>query len=445
MSRFSFNFYLDIRKPLKSGLYSIKVNLYDSDEKKTINFTIKKVNGIEISASKKDWEDIWLNKDKKNNFGEVVGETTVYGQKLTIRTILKAKDDILNDIMAFEGNQSLSAIKDAFYNYKLPTSYTDDIYIEFERKIEEEEAKEKYKTRDVYRNTLHNICKHNNHWDYNQKARNRKFTLRFSDVTKFWLEQYELSRSKMGIATSSISIDMRNIRAIYNRVIEKDANLSKNYPFGKKTERKYTVKKGRGRNQGLRKDDLKKIYNYSSENSYRQKARDVFLFSYYGGGMNYKDIILLTKKDVQQGYFKRKKTEETLIEEIHIPLNLTEEQKEIAARYKGKGKYLFEFLPDDATALHIYEEQKNGIGRLDKQIKAMAKELGLEVKLSYQWARHSFATNLDLNPNVSMKSIQEAMGHADEKTTRNYIDSLYKEQSSDIADALDLSDDSEDD
>ena len=428
MSRFVFNFYLDIRKPLKSGLYSIKINLYDGKEKKRINFTIKKVDGIEISASKKDWEDIWVNKDKKNNFGEIVGENVVYGNKFELRTILKAKDDILKDVIAFEGNQSLSAIKDAFYKYKLPTSYTDDVYKEFERQIEEKEQLERFKTRDTYRTTLNNIRKHNH---------DRAF--RFSDITKFWLEGYELARSKAGISTSSISIDMRNIKTIYNKVKVKDAYLLENYPFGKKTEGKYTIKRGKGRNQGLRMDDIVKIQAYKSENAYRQRARDVFLFSYCGAGMNYKDIILLTHKDVENGYFIRKKTEFTANEEIQIPLRLNEIQKEIVSRYKGKGKYLFNFLTDNATEKEIYEEQKNGIRRLDRQIKALAKELELGVKLSYQWARHSFATNMKLNPKVTDKAVQERMGHKTLTTTQNYYDSLHTEQSDAIEEALGLS------
>jgi hypothetical protein len=85
MSRFTFNFYNDIRKPLKSGLYSIKVWLYDKAAKKGINFTIKKVAGVEVSCSKDDWINIWENKDRKNSFNEVIGETTVYGRKLEVQ------------------------------------------------------------------------------------------------------------------------------------------------------------------------------------------------------------------------------------------------------------------------------------------------------------------------------------------------------------------------
>ena len=110
LSRFKFNFYLDIRKPLKSGLYSIKINLYDKAIRKHINFTIKRVEGIEVSATEKDWIDIWKNKDKLDSFGEVTGETTVYGRKFEIRTILKAKQDVLNELIMKDDLISLQEI-----------------------------------------------------------------------------------------------------------------------------------------------------------------------------------------------------------------------------------------------------------------------------------------------------------------------------------------------
>ena len=100
MSRFTFNFYLDIRKPLKSNRFAITVNLYDVIAKKTSNFTIKKVNDLEISAQdKKEFESIWTNRHKKDSFGDIIGEKTVYGKKLELRTVLKVKEDLLNQII----------------------------------------------------------------------------------------------------------------------------------------------------------------------------------------------------------------------------------------------------------------------------------------------------------------------------------------------------------
>ena len=140
--QYRFKFYLDTRRKLESNMFPIKVNLYDKKDKKQLIFKIPNVDGIEISASKKDWVDLWVNRHKKNNFDEVTGENPVYGHKKTIRTILKAKEDILNELLVTEGIHSLEAIKEAFNNYTIPTKFTDNVYEEFIKKISELEQKE---------------------------------------------------------------------------------------------------------------------------------------------------------------------------------------------------------------------------------------------------------------------------------------------------------------
>ena len=82
---------------------------------------------------------------------------------------------------------------------------------------------------------------------------------------------------------------MRNLRAVYNRVKDSDSYLLSSYPFGN-SKGKYTIKEAVAKNQGLRIEDLKRIQKFSSSNTYLQFARDVFIFSYYAGGMNFKDI-----------------------------------------------------------------------------------------------------------------------------------------------------------
>ena len=162
MSKFNHNFYLDIRKPLKSGKYSIKVNLYDSELKQTSSFTIKKVAGIEVSSSKKDWEDIWINKDKKDSFGEIVGETVVYGNKFEIRTILKAKQDILDEIISRDNIFTNESIKEAFNKYVKPINVTSNVYDSFQIYIEKLQKEDRWKSARSIQTTLNIIKEHNN-------------------------------------------------------------------------------------------------------------------------------------------------------------------------------------------------------------------------------------------------------------------------------------------
>ena len=93
------------------------------------------------------------------------------------------------------------------------------------------------------------------------------------------------------------------------------------------------------------------------------------------------------------------------------------------------------------TRLNKYRLDANErVSDFDVKFIERLKKLGIEVKLSYQWARHSFATNMKLANNVSDRAIQEAMGHKHQSTTQNYIDSLYDEQSESIIEALKLGD-----
>jgi hypothetical protein len=61
------------------------------------------------------------------------------------------------------------------------------------------------------------------------------------------------------------------------------------YPFGK---RKYRIPSSKNIKKALELDDIQKIYFYESEPELlgEQQARDYWLFSYFGNGMNPKDI-----------------------------------------------------------------------------------------------------------------------------------------------------------
>ncbi len=419
MSRFTYNFYNDIRKPLKSGLFSIKVNMYDAEAKKGINFTIKKVAGVEVSCSKDDWQDIWANKDKYNSFGEKIGETTVYGRKLELRTILKAKQDILDELIADPTMLEMSDIKTAFQNYVPKKKFKDDVLDAFDNKVFALKTKGSSKTAKSYTTTARNIFKHCD----GQK-------LRFPEITKEWLEDYERIRLK-SVVKASVSIDLRNIRSIFNYAISKNKSLEEFYPFGKG---KYQIPKGGSRNAALTKDQLRKIKDFSSNNYYQQMARDYFMFSYYANGMNLKDI---AKLKVGQTEWVRSKTEFTAKQEKRLEIEFNDEMNAIVERHKGRGKMLFDIIEYNDDNAVITKKVDNKISQIAKQIKILAKKLDLPEQLSFIWARHSYTTNV-YRAGVNLKAISETLGHSSLKTTENYLDSLKDENKKAINDAKEL-------
>ncbi|MNF00433.1 Tyrosine recombinase XerD [compost metagenome] len=53
----------------------------------------------------------------------------------------------------------------------------------------------------------------------------------------------------------------------------------------------------------------------------------------------------------------------------------------------------------------------------------MITDLGIQKKITYYCARHSFATILKFN-NISIDIIKEALGHKDIKSTMSYLNTL---------------------
>ena len=113
-------------------------------------------------VSEKDWIDIWKNKDKIDSFGEVKGETTVYGRKFEIRTILKAKQDILNELIMRDDIISLQEVKDGFYNHKAKEKFDDDVYLHLDKLCNYHKELESYAYADGFISTKKNLKRYMN-------------------------------------------------------------------------------------------------------------------------------------------------------------------------------------------------------------------------------------------------------------------------------------------
>ena len=421
--KFKFSFYLDKRFKYENGEHSIKVNCYSLAQKKQYHFRIKPVifpdgsKFVVSCKSQKEFESVWIKKDKLDNFGEKVGETTVYGDKLKLRTVLKDKQDQLNDIISRDNITTIENVKDAFYNYVKPVNYSNNVYIAFESYIKKLGDEHRYSTATSYQTTLNNLRRYNNNLPF-----------MFEDVTVDWLELYDRNRRKV-VAVDSLGIDMRNLRAVYNSVKEDLAHLIKMYPFKKGS---YSIPKGESKNQSLNSDQIKTLLKFTSDNFYLQMARDYWVFSYINRGMNLTDVAYLEKG---QKEFIRKKTEFTAKKVVKGKVQDHPTLDEITKRHSGTGKYLFDIIDDYDSPEVMHKKIKNKISSLNKQYKNLARLLNFPSSFSYQWARHSYSTNM-IRSNVNIKAVSESMNHTSIRTTENYLDTLRDENEKNINKAL---------
>lgn len=234
----------------------------------------------------------------------------------------------------------------------------------------------------------------------------------WADISSTFILGYEQFLIKCGLCRNTTSFYMRNLRAIVNRAVEMDFNISHN-PFrhvymgiDKTVKRAVTLEVIRR----IRDIDL-------SGTPSLDFARKVFMFAFYTRGMSFVDIAFLKKSDLHDGViiYSRRKTRQQLIVKIE-----PETKKIIRSFGNNDTPNLLPIITDEADAERQYE---NAYFRINRNIQKVGRMLGLETRLTLYVARHAWASIAQSN-NVAVSTISKAMGHDSEKTTAIYLRSL---------------------
>lgn len=224
---------------------------------------------------------------------------------------------------------------------------------------------------------------------------------------------YENYLKASGLTLNTVSFYMRNLRAIYNRAVERGLVVQRN-PFRHVyTGIDKTVKRAVSSAVIAR----IKWLNLSLSPS-EQLARDLFLFSFYMRGMAFVDMAYLRKSDLQGGVlcYRRHKTKQQLFIKWEQPM------QEIVDRYADAASpYLLPIIRRPGRDER--RQYLNAIHLLNRKLKIIGQMAGSPVALTFHVARHGWAS-IARNNNVSLSVISEAMGHESENTTRIYLASL---------------------
>ncbi len=123
-----------------------------------------------------------------------------------------------------------------------------------------------------------------------------KPNLTFSDITVEFIKGFDTDMRFAGIGTTTIGIYSRNIRTLFNETIRSKIISQEFYPFGKNNYSPPTSKKTK---KALKVEDVGKIFSYKPATEIEAWARDMWLFAYFGNGLNVKDIALLKHQNLQ--------------------------------------------------------------------------------------------------------------------------------------------------
>jgi site-specific recombinase XerD len=248
--------------------------------------------------------------------------------------------------------------------------------------------------------------------------------------------------AERGNSNTTIGIYLRALRSVLNEAINRGIGNKDTYPFSKmygatkvfKISQLKTSKK----KKYIPKEYILKLYHTPFDKPHLNWAKNLFLFSFFAGGINFKDMAYLTDKNL-----KKQVTENIEIECICFNRSKTNEYIQIpVSKYTSEilqwgylnstnnNRYLLPIISNlkvSGVALNNHISQKRK--RLNNNLKTIAKSLSFPeglLNITTYYARHSYATTL-LKKGAQVELIREALGHKNIKTTQDYLDSFGDE------------------
>lgn len=393
--KISVNFYLNKDRKNKEGKYALKLKVYHLRKSKPY--------GIGINLTEKEFQNLLTNRNLRNNLKEA-------------QYYLNKAEKIIEEIKHYF---TFELFRDKFYNQQQTvennTGMQNDIFQAFDEYIKNLEDNNRIKTAISYTSSKNKL---------KQFIGNKKIS--FNLVTVPFLNKFEKYLLDKGNTYSTVGVYTRNLRAIFNY----KKIPAEYYPFG---YGKYSPPTSQNIKKALSFEDIKKLYSYETLSQSKDFARDMWFFSYFANGINFKDITLMKKKfinwDKNEIRYYRSKTMGRNPKKQTIQIVLNEDLRRILKKWSSQnGEYVFPILlPKDNTETRIVLRINQFIKNTNKNLEKICSEIGISRKVTTNYARHSFSTVLKRS-GVPIEMISEQLGHSTIKTTQVYLDSFESEQ-----------------
>ncbi|MFR9578972.1 MAG: site-specific integrase [Rikenellaceae bacterium] len=202
-------------------------------------------------------------------------------------------------------------------------------------------------------------------------------------------------------------------------IIARDNGMMKADPFANYKIRIEKVDRGY-----LSQAEVNKIVKKKLCSERLEQVRDIFIFACFSG-LAYIDVKNLTDSNIKTMFdgkkwiiTKRQKTNT----KVEVPLLTIPER--IIKKYRGKAK--------DNLLLPVISNQK-----LNSYLKEIGDVCGIEQKLTFHLARHTFATTTTLANGIPIETVSKMLGHTNISTTQIYARITNDKISKDMKDLSD--------
>lgn len=239
--------------------------------------------------------------------------------------------------------------------------------------------------------------------------------LTFSQMTSEMMEMYQAWLFNRGVGQNTVSFYLRTLRTLYNKAMETGHAPANDIFAHVQTANVRTAKRA------ISVKDIRKIENLDlPTGSSLDKARDLFLLSFYLRGMAFVDMAFLKKTDLKCSMvnYNRRKTHQNLNIEWMKPMQTIIDKY---AKQTKDSPYLLPILTGKESS--PYTAYRKVEHNTNYNLKKIGEMVGLKIPLTTYVARHTWAS-VALHMNIPIATISQGMGHNSYKTTQIYLQSL---------------------
>ena len=239
--------------------------------------------------------------------------------------------------------------------------------------------------------------------------------LTFSQMTGEMMEMYQAWLWNRGVGQNTVAFYLRTLRTLYNKAVEAGQAPPNDIFAHVQTSNVRTAKRA------ISVKEIRKIENLDlPTGSSLDKARDLFLLSFYLRGMAFVDMAFLKKTDLKCGMvsYNRRKTHQNLNIEWIKPMQAIIDKY---AKQTQDSPYMLPILTGNESS--PYTAYRKVEHNTNYNLKKIGEMIGLKIPLTTYVARHTWAS-VALHMNIPIATISQGMGHNSYKTTQIYLQSL---------------------
>ena len=366
-------------KMLKSGKHKIRIAI---GHKQETRYLVTRFNIDDLSQFKD---------------GQVVGIPNASYVNMKLRSILNSYQEALDRIST--QSYTCAQVVEYLSNIKQGAAPFSSASTDYIINMEKEGRKS---TAELYRRT----CRYFNDFI--------KLDVMLDGITPRTIKEFDIYlKNEKNLNPVTRGTHMAHLKAILNQAVRDKKVSYDTHPF-----EYYEKPEGNIRELDISVDEVKQIRDSTPKEKSLRMARDLFMLSYYLGGINLIDLMQFNFKNRDTIEYIREKSKNTKKGDKKISFSIPEEAKPIIKEWMGKnGKLNFGYK-------YTYDNFRKFV---TKEIKRLAENIGIESHVVYYSARKSFVQH-GFELGISLKTLEYCIGQSMKKNRPifNYVKIMRK-------------------